>query len=313
MNIYKLGNNNHFPDGLIVTIGMFDGVHMGHKKILSFLKEKAMEFNLRPVVITFNKHPRHVLKNDADAFKLLNTEEERHQLLENYGINDVVEIDFTPEIASLSTYDFSKRYLLGLLNIKALVLGYDNMFGNKKINDFQRIYELGKNYNFAIFEASSYVYNDIHVSSTQIRKALDAGDIELVNAMLGYYYFADGCIIKGRQIGRTIGFPTANIELSNHLKMLPKEGVYATIITLNGSNYIGMANIGTQPTFESYKTTFEIHILNFNGDIYGQSIEVKFIKRIRDIQKFDNAQSLMEQLEHDREQCLQIIDKITIE
>ena len=219
--IYKLGNNNHFPDGLIVTIGMFDGVHMGHKKILSFLKEKAMEFNLRPVVITFNKHPRHVLKNDADAFKLLNTEEERHQLLENYGINDVVEIDFTPEIASLSTYDFSKRYLLGLLNIKALVLGYDNMFGNKKINDFQRIYELGKNYNFAIFEASSYVYNDIHVSSTQIRKALDAGDIELVNAMLGYYYFADGCIIKGRQIGRTIGFPTANIELSNHLKMLP--------------------------------------------------------------------------------------------
>lgn len=313
MNIYKLGNNNHFPDDLIVTIGMFDGVHMGHKKILSFLKEKAMEFNLRPVVITFNKHPRHVLKNDADAFKLLNTEEERHQLLENYGINDVVEIDFTPEIASLSTYDFSKRYLLGLLNIKALVLGYDNMFGNKKINDFQRIYELGKNYNFAIFEASSYVYNDIHVSSTQIRKALDAGDIELVNAMLGYYYFADGCIIKGRQIGRTIGFPTANIELSNHLKMLPKEGVYATIITLNGSNYIGMANIGTQPTFESYKTTFEIHILNFNGDIYGQSIEVKFIKRIRDIQKFDNAQSLMEQLEHDREQCLQIIDKITIE
>lgn len=313
MNIYKLSNNNHFPDDLIVTIGMFDGVHMGHKKILSFLKEKAMEFNLRPVVITFNKHPRHVLKNDADAFKLLNTEEERHQLLENYGINDVVEIDFTPEIASLSTYDFSKRYLLGLLNIKALVLGYDNMFGNKKINDFQRIYELGKNYNFAIFEASSYVYNDIHVSSTQIRKALDAGDIELVNAMLGYYYFADGCIIKGRQIGRTIGFPTANIELSNHLKMLPKEGVYATIIILNGSNYIGMANIGTQPTFESYKTTFEIHILNFNGDIYGQSIEVKFIKRIRDIQKFDNAQSLMEQLEHDREQCLQIIDKITIE
>lgn len=313
MNIYKLDTNNHFPDDIIATIGMFDGVHMGHKKILSFLKEKATDLNLRPIVITFNKHPRHVLKNDADAFKLLNTEEERYQLLENYGINDVIEIDFTPEIASLSTYDFSKRYLLELLNIKALVLGYDNMFGNKKINDFQRIYELGKDYNFTIFEASSYVYNDIHVSSTQIRKALEAGDIELVNAMLGYYYFAKGCIIKGRQIGRTIGFPTANIELLDHLKMLPKEGVYATVITLNGNSYIGMANIGTQPTFESYKTTFEIHILNFNGDIYGQSIEVKFIKHIRDIQKFDNAQSLMEQLERDREQCLQIIDKITIE
>ena len=312
MNIYKL-DNNHFPEDLIATIGMFDGVHMGHKKILSFLKAKATELNLRPIVITFNKHPRHVLKNDADTFKLLNTEEERYQLLENYGINDVVEIDFTPEIASLSTYDFSKRYLLELLNIKGLVLGYDNMFGNKKINDFQRIYELGKNYNFTIFEASSYIYNDIHVSSTQIRNALNAGKIELVNAMLGYYYFANGCIIKGRQIGRTIGFPTANIELSDHLKMLPKEGVYATIITLNGNSYIGMANIGTQPTFESYKTTFEIHILNFNGDIYGQSIEVKFIKHIRDIQKFDNAQSLMEQLEKDREQCLEIIDKITIE
>ena len=313
MNIHKLDNNNHFPEDLIATIGMFDGVHMGHKKILSFLKAKATELNLRPIVITFNKHPRHVLKNDADTFKLLNTEEERYQLLENYGINDVVEIDFTPEIASLSTYDFSKRYLLELLNIKGLVLGYDNMFGNKKINDFQRIYELGKNYNFTIFEASSYIYNDIHVSSTQIRNALNAGKIELVNAMLGYYYFANGCIIKGRQIGRTIGFPTANIELSDHLKMLPKEGVYATIITLNGNSYIGMANIGTQPTFESYKTTFEIHILNFNGDIYGQSIEVKFIKHIRDIQKFDNAQSLMEQLEKDREQCLEIIDKITIE
>ena len=237
------------------------------------------------------------MKNDADAFKLLNTEEERYQLLESYGINDVVEIDFTPEIASLSTYDFSKRYLLELLNIKALVLGYDNMFGNKKINDFYRIYELGQVYNFTIFEASSYVYKGIHVSSTQVRKALDAGNIELVNSMLGYYYFAKGCIIKGRQIGRTIGFPTANIELSDHLKMLPKEGVYATIITLNGNSYIGMANIGTQPTFESYKTTFEIHILNFSGDIYGQSIEVQFIKRVRDIQKFDTAQSLMEQLE----------------
>ena len=312
MNIYKL-DNNHFPEDLIVTIGMFDGVHMGHKKILSFLKEKATELNLRLVVITFNKHPRHVLKNDADAFKLLNTEEERYQLLESYGINDVVEIDFTPEIASLSTYDFSKRYLLELLNIKALVLGYDNMFGNKKINDFYRIYELGQVYNFTIFEASSYVYKGIHVSSTQVRKALDAGNIELVNSMLGYYYFAKGCIIKGRQIGRTIGFPTANIELSDHLKMLPKEGVYATIITLNGNSYIGMANIGTQPTFESYKTTFEIHILNFSGDIYGQSIEVQFIKRVRDIQKFDTAQSLMEQLEKDKEQCLQIIDKITIE
>ncbi|MBR3939312.1 MAG: riboflavin biosynthesis protein RibF [Bacteroidales bacterium] len=310
MNIYKLNKDNQIPENAIATIGMFDGVHLGHKKIISFLKEKALELNLTPIVLTFNKHPRHVLHNDSEYFKLLNTEEERYQLLENYGINNILEIDFTPETAALSTYDFSKSYLLDMLNIKALVIGYDNMFGNKKINDFHRIYELGEKYNFDIFEASSYVYNNIQVSSTQIRNALNAGNIELANAMLGYNYFAEGCIIKGRQIGRTIGFPTANIELSNHLKMLPKEGVYATIINLNGTDYIGMANIGTQPTFESYKQSFEIHILNFNGDIYGQSIEVRFIKRIRDIQKFDRAQSLMEQLQKDKNQCLQIIDNL---
>ena len=310
MNIYKLNKENRFPKNAIATVGMFDGVHLGHKKILSFLKEKANELNLTPVVLTFNKHPRHVLRNDSEYFKLLNTEDERYYLLEQYGIKDIFEIDFTTDTAALSTYEFSKLYLLNTLGIKALVIGYDNMFGNKKINDFHRIYDLGKEYNFDIFEAKPYIYDNIQVSSTQIRNALNAGNIELANAMLGYNYFAEGCIIKGRQIGRTIGFPTANIELSNHLKMLPIEGVYATIIKLNGTDYIGMANIGTQPTFESYKQSFEIHIINFNGDIYGQSIKVQFIKRIRDIQKFDRAQSLMEQLEKDKKQCLQTIGNL---
>ena len=309
MNVHKLDNIANLPENIIVTIGMFDGVHLGHKKILSFLKDKAAENKMTPVVVTFNKHPRIVLNNDAQSLKLLNTEEERYRILEHYGIDNVVEVDFTPEIAELSTYYFTKQYLVDLLKIKGLVLGYDNMFGNKKINDFHRIFELAKEYDFFIEECSPYVHNGIDVSSTQVRNALNNGNIDLANNMLGYDYFAKGCIIKGRQIGRTIGFPTANIELNNHLKMLPKEGVYATVITLNGTSYVGMANIGTQPTFESYKPTFEIHIIDFAGDIYGQSIKVYFIERIRDIQKFDNAQSLMKQLELDKELCLKIIGK----
>ncbi|MBR5783791.1 MAG: riboflavin biosynthesis protein RibF [Bacteroidales bacterium] len=307
MNLYKLNDNNILPlSDIIATIGMFDGVHIGHGKILSFLKEKAADLGLTPLVLTFDKHPRHVLMNDADNFKLLNTSEERYSLLQSHGIDNIMEIGFSPEIGSLSTYDFSLRYLVNTLHIKALVVGYDNMFGNKQINDFNRIYELGKAYNFSIFEATSLIYKDIEVSSTQVRKALNTGDVELANAMLGYKYFAHGCIIKGRQIGRTIGFPTANIELSDHLKMLPKEGVYATTINLNGKNYIGMAHIGPTPTFESYKPTFEIHIIDFNGDIYGQHIEVQFLKRIREIQKFESSQALMMQLEADKKQCIQL-------
>ncbi len=287
---------------------MFDGVHLGHKKILHTLQEKAREQHLNPIVITFDQHPRHVLNLDADSLQLLSTIEERYQLLKHYGIESIMEINFTPEIAALSTYDFSKRYLVDLLEIKSLILGYDNMFGNKKINDFNRIYELSEQYDFSIFEEKSYLYEGIQVSSTQIRKALNDGAIELANAMLGYHYAAKGCIIKGKQIGRAIGFPTANIALSDHLKMLPKEGVYITQVTLNEMLYIGMANIGTQPTFESYNPAFEIHIINFNGDIYGQNIEVQFHKRLRDIRKFDSSQDLIHQLECDKVACLRYFE-----
>ncbi|MBR4803635.1 MAG: riboflavin biosynthesis protein RibF [Bacteroidales bacterium] len=305
MKIYTVGNINEIPKGMAVSVGMFDGVHRGHRKVLESLQTFANKLGTEPLVITFDRHPRYVLRND-DSFHLLNTNEERYRIIEQCGIRNVLEIHFTPEVARLSACEFARKYLVQQLEIKGLLLGYDNMFGNKSNNDFDLIPTLAKECGFAIAHEGSILLNDLKISSTQIRKALAAGDIALANRMLGYRYQITGTVVHGREVGRTLHFPTANVEIADHHKMIPADGVYCVDTEVDGLSHKAMCNIGTQPTFGSDKRAVEVHLFDFDGDIYGKTVTLTFVGKIRDTQKFGSSQELVAQLNNDKAECLSL-------
>ena len=307
MNIYTVENINEVPKGMAVSVGMFDGVHLGHRKVLESLQSFAKRFGTEPLAITFDSHPRLVLRND-DGFHLLNTTDERYRIIEQCGIHNVLEIHFTTEVARLSACEFAKRYLVEMLEIKGLLLGYDNMFGNKSQNDFDQIPTLAENCGFAIAHEGSILLNDLKISSTQIRKALSIGNVVLANRMLGYRYQISGTVVHGREVGRTLHFPTANVEIADSHKMLPADGVYCVLATVAGLSYSAMCNIGTQPTFGSDKRAVEVHLLDFNGDIYGKTLQIDFVEKIRDISQFASPQELVNQLNDDKKRCLSLLN-----
>lgn len=306
MKIYTIGNIKEIPKGMAVSVGMFDGVHLGHRKVLETLQTFAKDLGTEPLVITFDRHPRYVLRND-DNFHLLNTNEERYRIIEKCGIHNVLEIHFTPEVAQLSACEFARKYLVQQLEIKGLLLGYDNMFGNKSNNDFEHIPALSKECGFAIAHEGSILLNDLKISSTQIRKALAVGDITLANRMLGYNYKLSGTVVHGREVGRTLHFPTANVEIVDPHKMLPADGVYCVVTEVEGLSYKAMCNIGTQPTFGSDKRAVEVHLFDFDGDIYGKTVTLTFVGKIRDIKKFGNSEELVAQLNNDKAECLALL------
>src|SRR5574344_949751 len=288
----------------IVTVGMFDGLHIGHRHILQLLLEQSKVLKMSPVVVTFEIHPRVVLQNDIAEFRILTTLEERLDLIRQMGIERVEVIHFTPAVAQLSACQFARQYLIEKLHMGALLLGYDNMFGNKRNNDFEHISSLASEAGFRIVRDDAVKVDNIEVSSTQIRKALLKGDIERANLMLGTTYSLTGEVVHGRQIGRTLGFPTANIRLRDTDKALPSEGVYAAKVNIisdaeNESKKVthwAMANIGPQPTFGGENSTIEVHLLDDRGNLYGQTLQVSLVSRLRDIRKFDTPEALMTQL-----------------
>lgn len=304
IRIHTLEDISDLPQGAVVSVGMFDGVHLGHRRVLLSLCSFAKELGTKPLAITFDRHPRLVLSNGNSDFHLLNTNAERYRIMEHCGIGDVLEIHFTPEVAALSACQFAKEYLVGSLAIKGLLLGYDNMFGNKAHNDFDQIFTLADTSGFAIRTEGSILCDGIEISSTQIRKALSRGDISLCNRMLGYSYSVEGTVVEGRKIGRTLDFPTANIKCSETLKMLPAEGVYCVTVCIDGQQFKAMCNVGAQPTFNSGKSTLEVHIFDFHQDIYGKTISLSFLERLRDIRRFDTPQALANQLFADKDACL---------
>lgn len=303
MNIYTVGNINEIPKGMAVSVGMFDGVHLGHRKVLEALQAFAKKLGTEPLAITFDCHPRYVLRND-DGFHLLNTNEERYRIIEQYGIHNVLEIHFTPQVAQLSACEFARKYLMQQLEIKGLLLGYDNMFGNKSNNDFDNIPVLAKECGFAIANEGSILLNDLKISSTQIRKALAVGEIALANRMLGYRYQISGTVVHGREVGRTLHFPTANVEIDDQHKMIPADGVYCVETEVDGLLHKAMCNIGSQPTFGSDKRAVEVHLFDFDSDIYGKTVTLSFVGKIRDIKKFDTSEELVSQLNKDKAECL---------
>lgn len=300
MNSNKDHNINAIEQNTIVTIGMFDGLHIGHQHILDMLLREAKNENLHPVVVTFDLHPRLVLGKTDGQFRLLTTQQERQQMLTLYGIDTIDWIHFTPQEAQLSACDFVRQHLIERLHARAIVLGYDNQFGNKQHNDFDRLPELARQEGVKLFYDTPVILDGIEVSSTQIRNALRQGDLPMANQMLGAPYAITGTVVHGRQVGRTLGFPTANIELNDNHKALPLEGVYAVDVLLNdGTTHRGMVNIGPQPTFQQATPTIEVHILNYQHNLYGKPLTLRFLQRLRDIQQFSSAHDLQQQLQHD--------------
>lgn len=305
MIIGNIGNFSALRGRFIATVGMFDGVHLGHRRVIERLNREAQSRGLEPIVVTFDRHPRIVLGKADNGFRLLSTADERGALLDEAGAENVAVLHFTPEMAQLSTCRFFNDILVGQLGIRALLLGYDNMFGNKSAADFDRLpFEAEKN-NVGLLVDEALYLDAVEISSTQIRKALAAGDIALANRMLGHSYSVSGTVVPGRKVGRTIGFPTANMVASDRLKALPADGVYAVNATVGGRRYAAMANLGPQPTFGEAATAFEVHIIDYSGDLYGSTVRVEFVRRLRDIVRFDSAEALQHQLEKDLKNCRQ--------
>ncbi len=296
------------PFQTAVTIGTFDGVHIGHGRILERLINDAKTAGLKSAVLTFFPHPRMVLQKDADI-KLLNTLDEKKQILEDFGLDYLIVHPFTKAFSRLSATEFVRDILVNVLNTKKIVIGYDHRFGRNRNANIQDLITFGNTLDFEVEEIPVQEIDDVSVSSTKIRNALHDGDIETANAYLNYPYMLTGIIKKGRGLGKQFGFPTANLHIEEAYKLIPKNGVYVIKGILNGTEHHGMMNIGVNPTVSGGKKSIEVHFFDYDGNLYGQKIQVRLLHRIRDEHKFDSVQELQNQLKKDRQRSLQLISK----
>ncbi len=292
----------------ILTLGTFDGVHIGHKKILKKLTQNTENQKYESLVLTFFPHPRMVLQEHSDI-KLLNTIDEKIDLLEKIGIENLVIHPFDEAFSRLTAEEFVSNILVDRFHIQKIVIGHDHRFGRNRTANIDDLIAYGKEYGFEVEQISVQEINDISVSSTKIRNALLEGDMALVNDYLGYNYFLTGSIIQGKQLGRTIGFPTANLKIEENYKLIPQNGVYIVKSIIDGQNVFGMMNIGFNPTVDGQKQSIEIHYFDFNADLYNQKISVSILQRIRSEQKFESVDLLKEQLEKDKKTALAFLNK----
>jgi riboflavin kinase/FMN adenylyltransferase len=296
----------------VVTTGTFDGVHTGHRVIISRINQIAKEIGGESVIITFYPHPQLVLHPEEKNIFVLNTEEEKISLLENYGIDHLIIIPFTKEFAAISYLDFIKKILIDKLHVKRLVIGYDHHFGKERKGSLQHLVDYGSKYHFEVEEISAQKIGDTEVSSTKIRKALLAGDILTANNYLGYDYLLKGCVVKGDHIGTLIGFPTANLEITDPYKLIPANGVYVVKVKFENKIYGGMMNIGMRPTVNGKKLAIEVNIFNFDKNIYSEFLNVYIIERLRDEIKFSGIGQLKEQLLVDKKTAEKILSDKSI-
>jgi riboflavin kinase/FMN adenylyltransferase len=284
----------------VVTQGTFDGVHLGHQKILKQLKTWANEAGGETVLLTFYPHPRMVLQPDDNRLKLLETIEEKREHLEALGIDHLLIIPFTKEFSRMSAEDFVRDILVNGIGTKLMVVGYDHRFGKNREGSLPELKQLASVYDFKVEEISAEDIDEVTISSTKIRNALLEGDLKTANAFLGYSYRIQGTVVHGNKRGRGLGFPTANIQMGNPYKLIPSDGVYAVEAIVRGTRYKGMANIGSQPTFETSNHAFEVNIFDFSQEVYGEAIEIVFHHRLRDEMRFDSIEALQSQLEKDK-------------
>jgi riboflavin kinase/FMN adenylyltransferase len=290
----------------ITTIGTFDGIHIGHQKILKRVVTLAKNQGYDPVVLTLFPHPRMVLQKD-DSIKLLNTIDERVALLKSLGIKEVIVKTFTKEFANLSAKAYVKDILVDELNAKQIVIGYDHHFGKNRSANIKDLKEFAALYDFKVEEISAQDIEDVTVSSTKIRNALEKGEVALANSFLGYNYFITGTVVKGKGVGKTIDFPTANIHIKESYKLIPKDGVYVVKSKIENRTIYGMMNIGTNPTVGGKTRSIEVHFFNYKKDIYGTQLKIEFLKRLRSEQKFTSLEALKKQLAIDKSAALDFI------
>lgn len=295
----------------VLTVGSFDGVHLGHRKVIERLNDIARQKEGESVIFTFSPHPRLVLNKQQGSLRLLTTLDEKIQLLDNAGVDHLIIFPFTKEFSELSYTDFVRILLVNELNIDSLVVGYDHKFGKDRKGDFEMLQGLSMAFNFNLEKLDALLSDNVNVSSTKIRESLQNGNIQKANRYLGYPFSLHGTVVEGQKLGRKIQFPTANIEASDPHKIIPGYGVYAANVLIEGKIYQGMLNIGTRPTINNNadKRSIEVNIFDFNQDIYKKQIEVKFIKKVRDEQKFGSIDSLRAQLEQDKIDVLSIFKK----
>lgn len=293
----------------VVTIGTFDGVHKGHQAVIARLQEFAREYNGETVIFTFYPHPRLVTSPDETSLRLLTTLEEKIQLFEKLKIDHLIIYPFTHEFSQLSYSDFVEKILVEKIKTKCLVVGYDHKFGKNREGGFEYLRQCAEKYNFKVEKLDALLLDNTNVSSTKIRRALEEGNIINANQYLGYPFMLHGSVVEGRRVGREIGFPTANIEASDPHKLIPGYGVYAVQILLNENIFPGMLNIGTRPTFDhnADKRSIEVHIIDFDGDIYNNEVTLIFVDKIREEQKFSGVDALVEQLKSDKITALRIL------
>jgi riboflavin kinase/FMN adenylyltransferase len=295
----------------VLTVGSFDGVHLGHQKILAQLKEEAAKISGETVLLTFNTHPRLLLMNRDSGIKLLNTWEEKIKLLSAQGLDHLVVVDFNPAFASLEPEQYIKEVLVDKIKPAIIIIGYDHKFGRERKGDIHLLKAMSEAHQYKMQEISEEVLHDITISSTKIRKALLAGEVAFASDLLGYHYGLQGKVVKGKQLGRTIGYPTANIELLDRNKLVPSHGVYAVNVHIPSLNLQlkGMLNIGNNPTVNALSTTIEVNIFDFAKDIYDEKIKISFIKKMRDVIKFDGLESLKSQLANDEMNARKILSE----
>jgi riboflavin kinase / FMN adenylyltransferase len=294
----------------VISIGIFDGVHKGHAAIFNRVRQRAAELDGESVIVTFWPHPRLVLGSDTSQLKFLTTMDEKRMLIEKHEIDHLIILEFTREFSRLPACRFIKEYLVDGVGLKHLVFGYDHHFGHKREGNFENLKGCAAIYNFSLEQLEPVMEADHRISSSAIREALLTGNVRLAGDLLSYLYMIEGKIVGGKQVGRIIGFPTANIEVFDNHKLIPADGVYAVEVVMGHRVYKGMMNIGFRPTISKGKEkTMETHIIDFEGDIYNRNISIRFVERIRNEQRFSSLDHLKEQIARDKVAALQILSR----
>jgi riboflavin kinase/FMN adenylyltransferase len=309
LKVYKSIEEFNPLKNAVVTIGTFDGVHIGHQKIIDRINETAEKTGGESVVLTFFPHPRMVLYPEDHGLLLLNTLEEKKQLMEQYGVKHLIVHPFSKEFSRTSVTEYVRDILVNKIGTKKLVIGYDHHFGRNREGTLKDLQELGSVYGFEVEEIPEQDIHDVAVSSTKIRNSLLEGDVAAAKEFLGHDYSLSGTIVKGNELGRKLGFPTANIHISENYKLIPANGIYAVTVNLNEKNQKGMSgmmSIGTRPTFDNGNITIEVNILDFDQNIYGKNIVVYLKHRLRDELKFNSADELIVQMKKDKEDTLKL-------
>ena len=301
MTVYK--DIEHLPGfrNAVVTIGTFDGVHLGHQQIINQLRAEAERVNGETVIITFHPHPRKIVREHANTVQLLTTVEERAELMRKAGVDNLVIVPFTKGFSDVVPKKYIEDFLYARFKPAVVIIGYDHRFGKDRQGDYKLLEEYSAKGLFTLKEIPQHLINDSTVSSTRIRSALNQGDVELAAKLLGFDFFFEGIVIRGDQRGRTIGYPTANLQVVNEDKIIPANGVYAVRIDINNEHHSGMMNIGVRPTVDGTRQTIEVNIFNFAKDIYGTTVRVHVKSFIREEKKFSSLDELKARLAIDRE------------